>query len=168
MMSLILQRTCCSVHCQSIRSVDCKTKASSDFLCAVMIFKVHKELHLHFKQCVQCSSSMFLNFIVANWNRNGHLGKKSSAKLDNLHMLCHFFNENTKIKKMHLLIQNYHFNLVFLWLKKRRDILWFMSVNGNRWFCFRTSCSTEGVNHAYWVSILFTWFWLQPVYLRTP
>lgn len=39
---------------------------------------------------------------------------------------------------MHLLIQNYHFNLVFLWLKKRRGILWFMSVNGNRWFCFRT------------------------------
>lgn len=29
-------------------------------------------------------------------------------------------------------------------------ILWFMSVNGDRWFCFRTSCSTEGVNHAYW------------------
>lgn len=39
---------------------------------------------------------------------------------------------------MHLLIQNYHFHLVFLWLKKRRGILWFMSVNGNRWFCFRT------------------------------
>lgn len=56
------------------------------------------------------------------------LSLKSSAKLDNLHKLYNFFYENTKIKKMHLLIQNYHFNLVFLWLKKRRDILWFMSA----------------------------------------
>lgn len=112
-MSLILQRTCCSIHCQSIRSVDCRTKASSGILCAVMIFKVHKELR-------QDNAFKLHN---SKLKQKWILSLKSSAKLDNLHKLYNFFYENTKIKKMHLLIQNYHFNLVFLWLKKRRDIL---------------------------------------------
>lgn len=86
-MSLILQRTCCSVHCQSIRSVDCRTKASSDILCAVMIFKVHKELHLHFKQCQYNAFKLHNSKLKQKWI----LSLKSSAKLDNLHKLYNFF-----------------------------------------------------------------------------